>query len=365
LDKLLRHRNAETDDQLRVASHSIYKFYWLLLKRVGFDCVETWKTELSVTAISTVLALLISYRRDPNAWDSFKVAMLAIFGTLGWFSVKHAVRAPWQLHTRPQERIGRSFHGVIGALAIAGVFGGGWWISRQSAPEPTPTVKVGPGRGSQPIIEQPKQAPPSENPPEVKVPPKAVSKKNQGPAANPKSARGVDNREGRAKPILPIQINSAPDGIAIGGGTVNNPTVNNFGKPDLPPRRLPANVQAEMARVLSGVPGTISISVLMNNREAWDLASDYHSVFVAANWTIDENRIKSFMSVGQPWTGSKLQLTVTGIKPGQKIDVPAGPAATVLAVLTDASKQLNFEHASEATPDGKDGTLTLLIGPRN
>ena len=29
-----------------------------------------------------------------------------------------------------------------------------------------------------------------------------------------------------------MQINSAPNGIAIGGGTVTNPTVNNFGPPE-------------------------------------------------------------------------------------------------------------------------------------
>jgi hypothetical protein len=37
------------------------------------------------------------------------------------------------------------------------------------------------------------------------------------------------------QPQPQVQINSAPNGIAIGGGTVANPTVNNFG---LPPARL-------------------------------------------------------------------------------------------------------------------------------
>lgn len=60
-------------------------------------------------------------------------------------------------------------------------------------------------------------------PPTLKAPP-APSLQKQPPSSN-----AIRIETPKTKPQLPVQVNSAPNGFAIGGGTVTNPTVNNYG----------------------------------------------------------------------------------------------------------------------------------------
>ena len=101
---------------------------------------------------------------------------------------------------------------------------------------------------------------------------------------------------------------------------------------------------------------------MTGNPEAWGFATDFFEVFKTAGWTIDEDRIKSVMIAGRPWTGVQLQVTVPGIKSGEKADVH-GQAAVVGSVLQDVFAVLHLEFAPVATPDGREGDVGLIVGP--
>jgi hypothetical protein len=101
----------------------------------------------------------------------------------------------------------------------------------------------------------------------------------------------------------------------------------------------------------------------MNDKEAWGFANEFYGVFTAAHWSIDENRIKTIMIGGQPWTGVQLQVCIPSIKPGETVNV-GGVHALVASVLKRASETLHFEFAPSATKDGKEGDMSLLVASR-
>lgn len=79
----------------------------------------------------------------------------------------------------------------------------------------------------------------------------------------------------------PSQIVSAPNGIAIGGGTVTNPTVIN----NAPLQRvIPQNVQDDLVRVLKQYPGEVRIESDSGDFEANTLAKQLFSIFDVAGW---------------------------------------------------------------------------------
>jgi hypothetical protein len=99
-------------------------------------------------------------------------------------------------------------------------------------------------------------------------------------------------------PVAPSQTITADHGIAIGGDAqVQNPTVNNFGPSA---RRIPESQKTELESCLSAHPGRVKIMVISGNSEAGTLAQDWFDVFHVAKWSIDDNRIGSFLVGGGP-----------------------------------------------------------------
>jgi len=97
----------------------------------------------------------------------------------------------------------------------------------------------------------------------------------------------------------PQQIVSAPSGIAIGGGTVTNPTVNNF---TLPERHILEAEKDYLRGCLSKHAGSVSVSAIANDPEAYAFADDWFHIFQQAGWSIEEDRIKPFLIGGGMWT---------------------------------------------------------------
>ena len=89
-----------------------------------------------------------------------------------------------------------------------------------------------------------------------------------GPIAYKKGRHRAPNA-GKAEDTMPVSIAYAPLGIAISGGNVDHPTVNNYAQPA---REMLPQQRSLLVTCLSHVHGTYSIGALMNNGEAYDYA---------------------------------------------------------------------------------------------
>jgi len=166
------------------------------------------------------------------------------------------------------------------------------------------------------------------------------------------------------RPAATVQHNTfalAPHAVAI--ETANNPVFNTYEHAETPHRHLSEEVKTDLVNSFSSETGKISISAVVNDKEAWDFAKEFYDVFTAAHWSIDEDRIKSIMIGGQPWTGVQLQVGIPGIKPGETVNV-GGVQAIVASKLKRASEVLRFEFVPAATKDSKEGDMSLLVASR-
>ena len=99
------------------------------------------------------------------------------------------------------------------------------------------------------------------------------------------------------------QTINAPNGIAIGGGTVMNPTVNNF----VPPQRIISKEQIDHLRlVLAGTTGNISSNCPMSDDEGCTYAENIRRAFGSVGWnagphvglTVPTGKKQPFVYVG-------------------------------------------------------------------
>jgi hypothetical protein len=142
--------------------------------------------------------------------------------------------------------------------------------------------------------------------------------------------QGQSNKVSEEAPVL-----NAPNGIAISGGVVNNPTVNNYSPPQ---RKLLPDFKSRLSVCLSKVSGTVELTALMNDSEAYTYASDWLELFKTAQWSVKNGSISSFFHVGPVVQG--LQFTLHGIQPANSNN-PAvdsqSPEGNFAKCLTDNS----------------------------
>jgi hypothetical protein len=99
---------------------------------------------------------------------------------------------------------------------------------------------------------------------------------------------------------------NAPNGIAIAGGTVTNPTVNNYSPAS---RRLSDEQKTMLVACLRSNPGTFTVSAISNNGEAYQYASDFSGVFTSAGWKNEQTiPVAIIMIAGGMWTGVKISV---------------------------------------------------------
>jgi hypothetical protein len=137
-----------------------------------------------------------------------------------WFAWPCFGVAIWWLARRTREVLVVSILGT--ALTGAGLLLLSRWLKPEQASIEVPTLKpvvpvTGQTNTPQRVAKSPKATLPKKKPPEQPLP----------PAVGPSTSV-------RASPQAAQPNVNAPYGIAIGGGTVSNPTVNNYGPP--PPR---------------------------------------------------------------------------------------------------------------------------------
>ncbi|MBZ5660722.1 MAG: hypothetical protein LAO08_09970 [Acidobacteriia bacterium] len=150
----------------------------------------------------------------------------------------------------------------------------------------------------------------------------------------------------------PVQINNTPSGIAIGGGTVTNPTVNNFGPLN---RRLNQKQTVDLessARSACSTLGLINVTASNGNQEAQRYALDFVNALKGGGCKAD---------LSLPIPG--LTPDVTGVGIGVRDMNNIDPIAQALKrILSDAKVQF---YIAPMKPDFfRDEQTVLVIGAR-
>jgi hypothetical protein len=139
---------------------------------------------------------------------------------------------------------------------------------------------------------------------------------------------------------------SAPNGIAIGGGTVSNPTVNNF----VPPARRLSEEQREiLVSCLKTVPGKFTVSAIANSGEAYRYAQDWSEVLSSAGWTNEQPvPVMTMMIAAGMWSGVRFSL------PGTWDDATQHASIAVGSPEKKALECVNSAHVAGAAIPYKD-----------
>jgi hypothetical protein len=124
------------------------------------------------------------------------------------------------------------------------------------------------------------------NPPKEAEPAKPVQSTTE--SNKPIKTPGIYSPTGvnaSASSSPPEQILSAPNGIAVGGGTVTNPTVNNYGQQQ---RQLTPNQAALISSKLGGPPTSDfdGVYCVMGDSESHAYAQQFWDLFSKANWSV-------------------------------------------------------------------------------
>lgn len=161
--------------------------------------------------------------------------------------------------------------------------------------------------------------------------------------------RAPDSRRSTHPPAQqPSAEISAPNGIAIGGGTVTNPTVNNNNYAP-PQRHLSLEFIASLSKCLSQDIGDIDISAIQGNVEAWQYAQDWYTVFRDAGWRLKDHMIHTFLVGGGT--------------------LPVGTSMAIRGTWNEQEKHATYDHespeghflaclAGRALPESDKGTIT-------
>ncbi len=152
-----------------------------------------------------------------------------------------------------------------------------------------------------------------------------------------------------------VQINSAPNGIGIGGGVVTNPTVNNFQPPQ---RTIPENEKSQIVQILSTTPGKIEIQFPSNDQEAYSFAQEWSGLLKQANWSVD--RVVGVMRLGSgPQNIVSLSYRGQPVS-GEKITVPMD---SLVGHLGQALQLAGVEHVQgEPSPNMAEDAIVMYIG---
>ena len=121
-------------------------------------------------------------------------------------------------------------------------------------------------------------------------------------------------------------IVNAPGGIPIIGnkGTVQSPTVNNYGPI---PRRLTDNTKKELKDCLRKNVGRFYIGAINGNSEAYKYAQDWREVFIDAGWDVEHKdiSIQQFLIGGESWAGLRFRIHDVSTVEGKWVAADGSP----------------------------------------
>ena len=121
--------------------------------------------------------------------------------------------------------------------------------------------------------------------------------------------------------------------------------------------------KSELEACLAKRPGKAEIGSIMNDSEAFQLASDWLDVFKQAGWTISQNRVLTFLIGGAPWTGMQINVHGTinddGTNPQFDSATPSGHFIECIMGKLYFPKNAVTIPTKELAPD----LVTVHVGP--
>jgi hypothetical protein len=154
---------------------------------------------------------------------------------------------------------------------------------------------------------------------------------------------------------------SAPHGIAIGGGTVNNPMVNNYSVESKPNRRISAADRVRLIRELSQCKGKVSISAPVSDTPTTRYAMDWYEVLQTAGWEMKDKIVLGYISFGGlPFAGAMIYVQGSPLSPGEEVNLPR---TEQLGCLGQAFLEQNVPRGLQRDPKNEDGMIVVQMGP--
>lgn len=212
-------------------------------------------------------------------------------------------------------------------------------------------------------IQSPQEHFPEKQPNPTKVQEQTSAKRHENVPQN--NVSGNSNVVGKSNqvnsPAAPIQINSAPNGIAIGGGTVVNPTVNNnYIGQTKPDRTVTEADRINIVAYLSRIKATVSLKAPLGDKEATNYAILWYGIFKDAHWIMKDQIVLAYMTVGgNPQPGAILY--VKGEPTGKETQVPN---TDPIAYVATALKSQNVPIFLQRDLNQEEGVVTIQFGPR-
>ncbi len=152
---------------------------------------------------------------------------------------------------------------------------------------------------------------------------------------------------------------NAPNGIAIAGGTVIQPTVNNYTPPN---RRLSDDQKAMLKACLAVKTGTFTISAIANNSEAYQYAKYFSDVFSDAGWKNEQPiPVAIIMIAGGMWSGVRISVHGTWNEATKTASLIDGAPETLGLECLLAAK---FGATAIPWADMKTGSIRIDVSER-
>lgn len=93
-------------------------YYWTFFQVFGRECYRTWRKEFLVSIITALVVCAITYRSDPRALESLKIALQSAGVVLGVFAIFHLVKTPYLVHTESGEKSVQQAHWLFGMVGV-------------------------------------------------------------------------------------------------------------------------------------------------------------------------------------------------------------------------------------------------------
>lgn len=156
---------------------------------------------------------------------------------------------------------------------------------------------------------------------------------------------------GNNSPII-----SAPNGIAIGGGNVNNPTVNNYAPPE---RRISPSQRTELISALKGKKLKVAFGYLLNVPDSQQYAEDLQEAFKEVAGIDVQDDVRAMSARRNMWSGVEVEFRGP-LHPQETIDISYDtPEGIVISSLLKAHVNVGAVHSDVNQPEG---LITIVVG---
>jgi hypothetical protein len=89
----------------------------------------------------------------------------------------------------------------------------------------------------------------------------------------------------------------------------------------LPKRRIQGEDRAGIIALLSEKTGTVGVSAIANDREAYQFAQDWYDVLKAAGWKMQDEIVRVFIVSGMPSTGITMKFHGQPVEAGTRVSI--------------------------------------------